>query len=75
MLKYTALFLILAVSSALIGYGELFGPSPEGQAFFWLFLVLFLLSLFFIDDEKQRSLSEAEEEDEEEYYAYMHYFD
>ncbi len=46
MLSYAALFLIIALIAALLGFGGI-AASTAGiaQVLFWLFLILFVLSL------------------------------
>lgn len=48
MLRWTAFFLIIAIIAAVLGFGNL-AASAAGIAkiFFYIFIVLFVLSLFF----------------------------
>jgi uncharacterized membrane protein YtjA (UPF0391 family) len=48
MLNYAVLFLVIAVIAALLGFGGLAAGAAEfARILFWLFVILFVVSLVF----------------------------
>ena len=46
MIKWAYFFVITAIISAIIGYGELVGPSSIiAKMFFFIFMILYIVSL------------------------------